>query len=459
MPFAVLSRAGRRRLRISAPQLAGLSFLGLVAAGALGFRLLPGLVVGPGLGWIDAVFMATSAVCVTGLVVLDVSRDLTFWGQAWLLFLIQAGGIGILTLAGLIVASLGGRMSLEAEEGAAPPGSVLPPAAAAQMLRTAVVFTFTVEALGAVVLWLLWRPEQGAAQAAWLAVFHTISAFCNAGFSLFTDSLVGFRDRPGLVLAMAALVVTGGIGFPVVQDLRFRIRGRHASLTLHSRLVLASTGLVLGLSTLLYLALEWDHALAPLGVVHRVTNAFFMAVTARTAGFNTVDYDALSNPSVLLTLALMWIGGAPASVAGGVKITTAALLGLVLWARLRGDRRVSIGSRTVPSETVERAAGLAAGAVFLLAVFAFLLLFAELPGGGDEDRGHFVRLVFETQSAFSTVGLSMGVTSELGGTARLLLVPLMLLGRVGPLVVLSAIVVQQRRHVDFRYAHEDVLIG
>lgn len=459
MPFAVLARAVPGRHRISAPQLAGLSFLGLVALGTLGFRLLPGLTVGPGLGWIDALFMATSAVCVTGLVVRDVSQEFTLWGQTWLLFLIQAGGLGILTLAGLIVASLGGRLSLMAEEGAAPPRSVLPPIAAAQMLRTAVVFTFTVEALGAMVLWILWRPEYGGAGAAWLAVFHTVSAFCNAGFSLFTDSLVGFRDQPALVLAFAGLIVTGGLGFPVVQDLRSRLRGRQPGLTLHSRLVLGSTLVVLGLSTLLYLALEWDHALEPLGAVHRVTNAFFMAVTARTAGFNTVDYDVLSNPSVLLTLGLMWVGGAPASVAGGVKITTAALLVLVLWARLRGDRRVSLGSRTVPSETVERAAGLAAGAVLLLAVFAFLMLYAELSGGGDEDRGHFVRLVFETQSAFSTVGLSMGVTSELGPMGRILLVPLMLLGRVGPLVVLSAIVVQQRRHVDFRYAHEDVLIG
>jgi trk system potassium uptake protein TrkH len=188
-------------------------------------------------------------------------------------------------------------------------------------------------------------------------------------------------------------------------------------------------------------------------------NALFMAVTARTAGFNTVDYDVISNPAVFLTLALMWIGGAPASVAGGVKITTVALLGLLLWARLRGQRHVSLASRTVPAETVQRAAGLAAGAVLLLGVFLFLLLETEGAGRGALDREHFIRLVFEIQSAFSTVGLSMGVTPDLSPAGRLLLVPLMVLGRIGPLVVLSAMVIESRRRASFRHAHEDVLVG
>jgi trk system potassium uptake protein TrkH len=444
---------------LSAPQLAALSFVVLIAVGTIGLLALPGLYTGRPLDWVDALFMATSAVCVTGLAVVDVSRELTFWGQAWLLLLIQAGGLGILTLAGLVVSLSGVRMGLEVQAAAGGPTSVLPPRAAARMLRTAVGFTLALEAAGALVLWLAWRADVGAVRAAWLAVFHSVAAFCNAGFSLFSDSLVGFRERPALILTVALLIVVGGLGFPVIQDLRYRLQGHHPHLTLHTRLLLSVTALLLAGSTLLYLFFEWNHELHPLGLLDRSLNAFFMAVTARTAGFNTVDYDLVSNPSLFLTLCLMWIGGGPASVAGGVKITTVALLGLLLWARLSGDDQISLGGRTVPKETVQRATGLAAGAVLLLGVLLFLLLVTESAGGHRADRSQLVRLVFEVQSAFSTVGLSMGATPELTPAGRLVLVPGMVLGRIGPLIVLAAMAARQRRRVRFRFAHEDVIVG
>jgi len=447
------------RRGLSAPQLAALSFIGLIAMGTGGFLLLPGLYAGAPLGWVDALFMATSAVCVTGLVVIDVSTELTVWGQAWLLLLIQGGGLGILTLAGVIISLTGARMGLEAQDAAGGPTSVLPPRAAARVLRTAVGFTFALEAAGALALWLAWRGDFGSARAAWLALFHTVSAFCNAGFSLFGDSLVGFRERPALVVTVAALIILGGLGFPVIQDLRYRLRGRHPRLGLHTRLVLAATALLLAGSTLLYLLFEWSHELRPLGPLDRIVNAFFMAVTARTAGFNTVSYDSVSNPALFLTLTLMWIGGGPASVAGGVKITTVALLGLLLWARLSGNDQVSIGGRTVPKETVQRATGLAAGAVLLLGTLLFVLLVTESAGDRWADRSQLIRLVFELQSAFSTVGLSMGATPELTPAGRLVLVPAMVLGRIGPLIALAAMATRLRSRVRYRFAHEDVIVG
>jgi trk system potassium uptake protein TrkH len=182
-------------------------------------------------------------------------------------------------------------------------------------------------------------------------------------------------------------------------------------------------------------------------------------VTARTAGFNTVDYDAISNPSVFLTIALMWIGGGPASTAGGVKITTAALLGLLLWSRVSGQDQVSLGGRTVPKETVQRATGLAAGAVLFLGTFLFALLVTESAGARWADRPQLVRLAFELQSAFSTVGLSMGATSELTPAGRLVLVHVMLVGRIGPLIALAAMAARWRRRVHYRFAHEDVIVG
>jgi len=276
---------------------------------------------------------------------------------------------------------------------------------------------------------------------------------------LFTDSFVGLRDEPPIVLAIGGLVVLGGLGFSVVQDLRSRVRGQHARLTLHSRLVLASTAVLLLGSTMLYLAFEWRHALVGLSFVDRIVNAFFMAATARTAGFNTVDYDAISNASLFLTIGLMWIGGAPASVAGGVKITTVALLLCLLLSRLRGEENVSIGDRTVPKDTVQRATGLAAGALLLVGLFVFALMVAEIESTRWADRTELVRIVFEVQSAFSTVGLSMNRTPSLSEPGRLVLVPVMLLGRIGPLIVLSAMALRDRNRIPYRFAHEDVLVG
>ncbi|MCA9501775.1 MAG: potassium transporter Trk [Myxococcales bacterium] len=444
---------------LTAARLATLSFVGLIAAGTAGFLLLPVLASGSRLSFVDALFLSTSAVCVTGLSVVDVSRELTGVGQAWLLILVQLGGLGILTLAGWIASAMGTRLGLEAHEAAQGPGFVLPPRSAARLLRTTVAFTFTLEAFGAGVLWLLWRDDFGALRAIWIALFHAVSAFCNAGFSLFTDSFVGLRDEPPIVLAIGGLVVLGGLGFPVVQDLRSRVRGQHARLTLHSRLVLASTAVLLLGSTMLYLAFEWRHALVGLSFVDRIVNAFFMAATARTAGFNTVDYDAISNASLFLTIGLMWIGGAPASVAGGVKITTVALLLCLLLSRLRGEENVSIGDRTVPKDTVQRATGLAAGALLLVGLFVFALMVAEIESTRWADRTELVRIVFEVQSAFSTVGLSMNRTPSLSEPGRLVLVPVMLLGRIGPLIVLSAMALRDRNRIPYRFAHEDVLVG
>lgn len=453
----------RRRVRLSAAQLVALSFVALIVLGTLGFRLLPGLTTdGDALGWLEALFMATSAVCVTGLAVVDVATELSFRGQLWLLLLIQLGALGIFTLAGLVLSLMGVRMGFHLEEAAQGGSQPLPRQTAARMLRNVVVFTFTIETIGALLLWLLWRSEPPAgANVVWLAVFHSVSAFCNAGFSLFSDSLVGFQQRPGLLGTIAVLIVIGGLGFPVLLELRDRVQGRVRRLSLHARLVLGATGILLVGSTGLYVFCEWSRELGALGPVDRFMNAFFMAVTARTAGFNTVDYDGLSNAGLFLTLSLMWIGGAPGSVAGGVKVTTVAILVLLLFSRLSGATHTSLASRTIPQETVQRAAGLAAGAVFLLATLLLVLLMVEPTDASETTTGRvqLVRLIFELQSAFSTVGLSMGSTGELTAGGRWLIVVTMLLGRLGPLVVLTAMAVRVHRRLDFRYAHEDVLVG
>jgi trk system potassium uptake protein TrkH len=443
---------------LSASQLLVLSFLGLVTAGWLGFLFLPGLYEGAPMHWVDALFISASAVCVTGLSTIDVPNVLSFWGELWLVALIQAGALGILTFAALVVAAVGRRSGLDVQEATGDFSAILPSGSARQMLATIFGFTITVEALGAAALFALWYDDYGFARGAWIAVFHAVSAFGNAGFSLFSDNLMGQQSSPLVLLTMGALIVAGGLGFPVIQDLRMRVRNPRRRLTTHTRLAVSATIVLLLGGAGSFLFFEWNRELATMGPVDRVANALFMSITPRTAGFNTVDYDGITNASLFLTFVLMWIGGAPASTAGGAKVTTATLLALVLWARLKGENTVSFAGRTIPAETVNRATGLAVGMVLILMAFLTLMVAFEPAQDPSAERAQLVRLAFEVQSALSTVGLSMNLTPTLAAGSRLTLVVVMLLGRVGPLAVLGAMALRSQR-TTWRYAHEDVLIG
>ncbi len=451
----------RARFDLSAPRLLVGSFAALIAGGTAGFLVLPGLWIGERVGFVDALFMATSAVCVTGLSVLDVSSRMTFAGQLWLLLLVQLGGIGIITLAALAAAALGRRMSLEVEEVAAGPTVVMPEGGPRALVRSVVRVTLIIEALGASLLWLIWRDTLGNVGAIWPAIFHAVSAFCNAGFSTFRDNLArGAGSELPVLAVIALLIIAGGLGFLVFEDLQARARGRRRRVTLHTRLVLITTAVLVVAGTPLFLFFEWEHTLAGHGFGARAVHALFMAVTPRTAGFNAVDYELVSNPSLVLTLILMWIGGSPGSTAGGVKTTTAALLLLLFVARLRGRSEVSFANRSVPEGTVQRAVGLAVGATVLLFAFVFALLFTEMPHENVvANRESFVHLVFEAQSALGTVGLSMNKTPELSQPGRVLIVMLMFIGRVGPLAALEAMARRSRRKQPYRLGREDVLVG
>jgi trk system potassium uptake protein TrkH len=457
--FAVLPE--RRRgpwARLSGIQLFVLSFAALILGGAAGFLVLPGLYTGPRLGVVDALFTSASAVCVTGLIVVDTATYFTRLGQAWILLLIQAGGLGILTFTTLIIRALGRRTALEVEA-AAHAGVAAHLGDARALLRAVFAFTLTIEAVGAVGLWLLWRGPLGGTAAVWPAVFHAVSAFCNAGFSTFSDSLVGWRTSPPLLLSISTLIVLGGLGFVVLHDLRARFVHRSVRrLTTHSRLVLGTTAVLIVGATIVFLLFEGRHTLQPLSPVSRVVNALFMAITPRTAGFNTVDYNQISNSSLAFTIGLMFVGGSPGSTAGGIKTTSAALLVLVLVSRLRGHRQLSIGGRSVREDAVQGAVSLAVGAVAILAVAVFLLLLAEA-AHGPGDRSDLARLAFESTSAFGTVGLSMNRTGALSGAGRLIITLLMFIGRVGPLGMTAAMVFARERGAPFRYAFDEVAVG
>jgi trk system potassium uptake protein TrkH len=460
MDAAVARRPSAWR-RISAPQLFVGSFLALVTLGTLGLRLLPGLAHGPRLGWLDAAFMATSAVCVTGLSVVDTGAYFTTAGQAFLLVLIQLGGLGMLTFTTVIILALGRRLSLRQETlitNVAESGPRVPPEV---LLRDVVRFTLAIEAAGALLLLVTWGPRLGWREAVWPAVFHAVSAFCNAGFSTFSDSLVGFQRSPATLLVVGLLVVVGGIGFLVLEELSLRWRGPRAArrprLSLHSRLVLVSTAVLLGAGWVLLGLSEWSGELGALPVGHRIVNALFLSITPRTAGFNTIDYGAATDSTNFLTVLLMFVGGSPGSTAGGIKTTAFALIALLAATRFAGEEVTRVRHRSIPEETVQRAVGLTAVAMVVVTASILVLSWGESPA---VPGGSFLALMFEAVSAFNTVGLSMGVTDDLSPLGRALTLGLMFVGRVGPLTFAAALATSARRHrAAHRYAFEDVVVG
>jgi trk system potassium uptake protein len=454
---------GQRPLgdHLTPPRLFVLSFALLIAAGTVGLWSLPGLYVGPRLGLVDALFTATSAVCVTGLVVVDTATHFTFWGQLFLLLLIQLGGLGMITFTTVIILALGGRLRMRHEAISAGAAGVAPQVDFKQLARSIVRFTFLFEAVAALSLWLYWGPRMGWSEALWHAVFQSVSAFCNAGFSTFSDSLVDFRGDPLTLGVIMALIVVGGIGFLTVEELRLWVAARRRvpfRVSLHSRIVLTTTGVLLAGGWLLYGVFEWHGTLGDLPSWARVVNSLFASVTARTAGFNTLDHAAAADATNFLTILLMSIGGSPGSTAGGIKTTTAAVIAILAWSRLRGLPMASVFRRTLPEETVQRAVGLFA--VAFLAVTGAIFAFAALEIGLGAPRGRFLQAMFEAVSAFNTVGLSMGLTPELTPAGRLLSTLLMYVGRVGPLTFAAAIALRARAtRWEFRYAQEDVVIG
>ena len=462
---ALLVKQSRRESfwrRLSPPQLFVGSFLLLILLGTLGLKTLPGLYTGAPLSWLDALFTATSAVCVTGLIVVDTATYFTVWGQAFILLLIQLGGLGIITFTTVLIVALGRRLSLRQQALAASAVEAAPHVDYRQLARDVVRFTFLIEAAGALLLYLGFLPELGWRGAFWPAVFHAISAFCNAGFSTFSDSLVGFRTNPVVLPVIMVLIVVGGLGFLTLEELylwRRSIRERRRfRLSLHSRLVLTTTALLLGVGWVFFVFFEWKATLAALPLPAKLLNGLFMSVTARTAGFNTIDYGAATEQTSFLTILLMFVGGSPGSTAGGIKTTTIALLVLLAISRLRGQEIPSCWSRSVPHEVVQRAVGLFVVAVAVLMLGSFVLTATEIEHGVTAPGG-FLKYLFEAYSAFGTVGLSMGVTPSLSTAGRWIIILLMFIGRVGPLTFAAALTIRRHRTRQFRYAYEDVVVG
>ena len=337
---------------------------------------------------------------------------------------------------------------------------------ARRLTWTVVRFTLGAELLGAVLLYLCWGPQLGWTWggAGWHSLFHAVSAFCNAGFSTFSASLANFQGNPSLLGVVMILIVLGGLGFLTIEELyvwrRERRREGRFRLSVHARLVLGTTALLIVGGWIAFTVFEWHNTLAGLSVADRLVNGLFASITPRTAGFNTIDYAQVESETSVLTFIFMTIGGSPGSTAGGLKTTTVALLGLMAWARLARRPTTSLAGRTIPESTLQKATSLVVVAVGIVVVSVFLFSIIEIPDAVTAAAAPFLTYAFEAVSAFNTVGLSMGITGDLTTTGRVITVVLMFIGRVGPLTFVAAMSQEPARIAGgFRYAHEDVAIG
>jgi trk system potassium uptake protein TrkH len=457
--------------RLSAPTLSMASFALLIAAGTGGLMWIPGLQAKPALGLIDAGFTITSAVCVTGLSVVDTATHFTFWGQLWILVFIQLGGIGIITLGTMIIGAMGARLSLRSEMLTMMPTRQGDRPEVWQVALAVLKFSIVVEGIGAFVLFALWVFEHPIEDAAWHAVFHAVSAYCNAGFSTFSDNLVG--ERALVLIVVSLLIVIGGLGYLTFEELvrwwrtartrrlgvRIRVRGVHR-LSSHTWAVAVTTMALLVAGWILLAVFEWDGQLERMSLLDKIVNAWFMSVTPRTAGFNSVDYAHVGNDTAALTIMLMFVGGSPGSTAGGVKTTTMAVLVALGLSRIRGLRFVGLKDRAIPEGTIERTIGIILLAMLVLTVAFFLLNSIQSVGlTSDASRDVFLPVAFETVSAFSTTGLSMNFSPQLYPAAEALVIWLMFVGRVGLLSFFAAAILRRGQPAYLRPAQEDVMVG
>ncbi|WP_168210557.1 TrkH family potassium uptake protein [Persicimonas caeni] len=405
------------------------AFVSIILLGTLLLTFPQASATGVPIDPLDALFTATSASCVTGLIVLDTPHDFSTFGHAVILGLIQVGGLGIMVLSTFAAVIIGGKLGIRGERALGQELDIHDPRTAYRLTTFIVISTFVIEAVGAALLAVVFVTHgYGWGEAVWNGVFHSISAFCNAGFALQSDSLMMFKEDPFALLVFSALITLGGLGFLVMAGAfrSWRAEGRIQWSVQAKIVALASVALVL-MGWAIYLAVEWDASLAGLAPVDKVMNALFQSVTLRTAGFNSVDYGQLEMATVFAMLGFMYIGASPGSTGGGIKTTTAVVLLAGVRAIARGEPKVVLFKRRISQEIVYRSAAIAVVAVLVIGLSMFILLLTEdIP---------FYMLVYEVVSAVATVGLSIGATGELSAIGKFVIIFVMFVGRIGPLTL------------------------
>lgn len=446
----------RRGRALSPTKIIAVTFLILILTGAFLLTLPAATRDGQGCDFLRALFTATSATCVTGLTPFDTYTQWSGFGQGVLLCLIEVGGLGFMSMATLFVFLLRRRIGLKQRMVMAQALSLNDMEGVVRLQRTVIFGSLSVEALGAAILAAYFTPRFGFGKALWLGVFHSVSAFCNAGFDVFGflepgASLMTFQNDPLVLLTLGALVVIGGLGFLVWEELAERKPlGR---MSVYTRLVLSTTGALLLAGWVLTCLLEWNNpdTLGNMPVWEKLLNGFFQSVTLRTAGFAAVDQGKLTEGGKAVSMVIMLIGGSSGSTAGGLKTVTFVVLVLFIWARLRGRSTVCAFRRTIPESQVLDAMTIAI-AMLILAMFGAVFICATSPVG-------FTNALYEAISALATVGLTADTTLRLSVPAQWLIILYMYFGRVGILTISLGFLTGDRAAERFRYAQTSLLIG
>jgi trk system potassium uptake protein TrkH len=430
-----------------------LSFAVTIAVGTLLLTFAAATEDGGGAPFLTAFFTATSATCVTGLIVVDTPAYFSLFGELVILGLIQVGGLGIMTLSAALFVLMGRRLTARQRRVLS---SVLDETGLRDvgvLVQNIFQTTMIIEGLGALLLFVRWYGDFASiAETAYMSIFHSVSAFCNAGFSLLSLNLMDYVADPVVNLVMALLIVLGGLGFTVLSDLYAHrsLRRRGPGLSTHTRVVLLTSAALILVGGIALFYFEYAHSLAPYSVPVKLQAAFFQSVSARTAGFNSIDMTRITPVAALVFTALMFIGGSPGGTAGGIKTSTFALLVLSVRTIIRGREEIEVFGRSISKENLHRALAVSM-ASFGIVFVAFTWLLAS-------QAVDYVSLLFESVSAFGTVGLSMGATAQLTAFGKVLIIALMFAGRVGPLSLALAVGEEMERLV-YRYPTTKLLVG
>ncbi len=447
---------GKRKLRLSPTQIIALSFMAIILLGALLLMLPVASRDGESVGFVPALFTATSATCVTGLVLFDTWSQWSGFGQIVIICMIEIGGLGFMSAASAVILLLRRKVGLKQRMVMAQALSVSDMTGIVRLQRLVIFGSLLIQLTGALILMLRFLPEYGFTQAVKWGLFHSVSAFCNAGFDIFGciepgKSLVVFQSDPVVLITLGSLIVIGGLGFFVWEDL---LRNRKwKNLSVYTKLVLTMSGLLIVIGAIGMCILEWNNP-ATLGAMpwqDKLLGGIFQSVTTRTAGFDALGQGAMTDGGKALTMMLMLIGGSSGSTAGGIKTVTMMVLLLFLWSRIRGKGSVSVFKRSVPNNQVM-------DAMTIVSIMVGLALFGGLFISVTSSLG-FTESLFEAVSALGTVGLTTGVTAELSLLSQILVILYMYFGRVGVLTLSLGFLMGNQAQERFRYANTNLLIG
>lgn len=441
------------------PRTVCLGFLAVILVGAVLLELPFSLTLGQWGDPINALFISTSAVCVTGLATVDIGTYYTGFGQLIVMLLAQVGGLGYMTVNTFLLLLLGQRFRLR-EKVAIQQTLDLPGIEGAkQLIQSIIALTLLIELTGAFLLMFQFVPEFGASRGIWLSIFHSVSAFNNAGFSLFRDNLMGYADSPLVIGVISLLIISGGIGYKVLMEIFLVVRDRLRKdpgrfwVSLNFKVVTTTTFLLLSVGTFAIFFSEFGNpkTLGEIDWGQKLLSAWFQSVTARTAGFNSIDQGSMTTAGLFITIALMFIGASPGGTGGGIKTTTMRVLTDCTVAVLRGKDEVICFNRRLPNELIFKAVGVVFGSLISVILCTIVLSWFE-------PKLEFINLFFEVVSAYATVGVSMGITSGLSVASKLVVIFTMYTGRVGILLLMTALLGDPAIS-RVRYPEDDLLVG